>query len=674
MNTPATGNTHLDSPTANEIDQAHQQALNYGKDLSRLFVVEQTRRRELETLNHTLETVLESVPQGLVVTDDQFIVQRFNPAFQQIMQMTHPNCVGKALPDLIPDVRFVETLTWLANNPPRAARTEFNSGKNSAITAFFAPLPDSHNWIILFTDQSHARRIEQQKTDFVNLIAHEVRTPLTIILGYTELIMEDVNNAENIGTVRQRLEPIYESGRQLQKIVDELLHFAEVSRGNYHPDQLLDVDIEQLIQDIIKAFRSYADDRLILTQVFIPEKIPLIQTNPAILTTALTHLVLNGLEVAPAGGILRIEVMMETTELLIRISDTGTQIPFDKREAVFELGAYILLPTGKKGDMRLGLPIAKHAIDRLGGLLTLEASGGKATVFQIRLPVQQNNLPDVIQRLQGELKAKHQQSIAYATDLRQLYSRLQDKNRELKVTNAQLEESNLVKSNFLGLVSHELKTPIASLETALYLFKRTGTQNLTVEQHEMLGQISVNHQRSKELVEQLVKYAGLLSKQGTLDMRPVNITRLIEKIQQTALPMAQSRGINLETEVFASVSLTGDERVLEEALWQLVYNAIKATNTGGQIIIRCHTSDGFVSLEVQDNGCGIPLEKQHSIWESFTQTTDYLKRGMEGLGLGLALVRYVAQAHSGKVILQSEPGVGSLIGFWIPTFQPEIES
>lgn len=675
MNSPsANGLITVTVPLEKEVEQAHRQAVNYGKDLARLFVVEQSRRHELEILNHTLETVLESVPQGLIVTDHQFVIKRYNPAFQQLLQADQTDCVGKALGDLFPEGRFGESLNWLMNNPPCSARTEFHSGKNLAINAFFAPLPGSQDWIVLFTDQSYTRRIEQQKTDFVNLIAHEIRTPLTIILGYTELIREDVNNATNIGEIRQRLEPVYESGRQLQKIVDELLHFAQVTRGSYHPDQLTDVDVEQLVQDILKGFRNYADERLILTQVFIPEKIPPIQTNPAVLTTALTHLMLNGLEVTPAGGILRVEVLKEGTELLIRISDTGSDIPFDKRESVFELGSYVLLLTDKKSDLRLGLPIAKHAVDRLGGVLTLETYGGKATVFQIRLPYQQNNIPGVVQQLQAELGAKHQQSMAYANDLKQLYSRLQQTNRELKTTNAQLEESNQVKSNFLGLVSHELKTPVSSLETSIYLFKKMGTQNLSDDQQEMLEQISMNHQRTKELVEQLVKYAGLLSKQGKLILQPINVSSLIERTFQTAFPMAESRGISLETAVSPALSLTGDKRLIEEALWQLVHNAIKATKPGGRIIIRGYDADGFISFEVQDNGCGIPTEKQRSIWESFTQTTDYLKRGMEGLGLGLALVRYVAQAHKGQVTLQSEPETGSVIGFWIPTFQPTSES
>lgn len=662
-----------DGYVPSELERAHQQALSYGKDLARLFVVEQSCRRQLEQINQTLEGVLENVPQGLVLTDEKFVIQRCNPAFLRLLQAGPGRYVDRLLSELFPDTRFCETLAWLMNDGARTTRLEFYNG-NKAITAFFAPLAEegSQGWIVLFTDNSESRRIEQQKIDFVNLIAHEIRTPLTVILGYSQLIREDteINDA-----IQDRLEPIYTGGRQLQRIVDEFLHFAEVvTPDNLRPDQVTNVDVAQLVAEVVDCFRGYTDERLILMQVFIPETVPQIQINPSLLATALTHLLLNGFESAPAGGILRIEVLMEGEELVIRVIDTGTEIPFDKREEVFELGAYGLSSTPGINDLRLGLPIAKHAVDRLGGVLTLEISRDKDTVFQLRLPTRQRTTPDTIQHLREELEAKHQQSMSYANDLRKLYGRLQRANRELKITNAQLEDSNQVKSNFLGLVSHELKTPISSLETALYLFKRAGTDNFNDMQLEMLEQITTIHQRTKELVNQLVKYAGLLSKQGSLNLRTLSVNALIERTRQTAAPMAQSRGITLEVDVDPGLSVTGDERLIEEALWQLVHNAIKATNAGGQITVRGHDGDGFIAFEVQDNGCGIPPEKQHTIWEAFTQTTDHLMRGMEGLGLGLALVRYVALAHRGQVVLESEPGIGSLIGFWIPTFQATEEN
>ncbi len=81
------------------------------------------------------------------------------------------------------------------------------------------------------------------------------------------------------------------------------------------------------------------------------------------------------------------------------------------------------------------------------------------------------------------------------------------------------------------------------------------------------------------------------------------------------------------------------------------------------------TNDEALYLTVEDTGIGIPPEQQARLWDSFSQLSDPLKRGVEGLGLGLSLVRYVAVAHGGNVLLESTPGVGSRVGFWVPIRQ-----
>ena len=115
-----------------------------------------------------------------------------------------------------------------------------------------------------------------------------------------------------------------------------------------------------------------------------------------------------------------------------------------------------------------------------------------------------------------------------------------------------------------------------------------------------------------------------------------------------------------------------DRERLGEALWHLMHNAIKFTKAGGQVMTSAYLDGDRLVVEVKDTGIGVSPEQQSLIWEAFGQLSDPLKRTMEGLGLGLALVRYVAVAHGGNVILQSEPGVGSVFGFWIPAHQAAI--
>jgi signal transduction histidine kinase len=117
----------------------------------------------------------------------------------------------------------------------------------------------------------------------------------------------------------------------------------------------------------------------------------------------------------------------------------------------------------------------------------------------------------------------------------------------------------------------------------------------------------------------------------------------------------------------AALELRGDKDRLGDAVYHLVHNAIKFTETGGEVWVRCRSADHSIRFEVQDTGVGVPEDKLPTLWEDFTQMADPLRRGVEGLGLGLALVKYVVNAHDGgDVFAQGEEGVGSTFGFEIP--------
>lgn len=245
--------------------------------------------------------------------------------------------------------------------------------------------------------------------------------------------------------------------------------------------------------------------------------------------------------------------------------------------------------------------------------------------------------------------------------------KLQELTRLLSRVNRQLTEANKLKSDFLGVISHELRSPFVSIDFGLQAFRRYGVESLAPEQLELLDQLTASFQNARQMVNNLVSYAGLLSKQGRLNLDEVNFTALIEETAVALAPMAESRGLTLRTEVPRNLILpAGDRERLGEAIWHLLHNAIKFTSAGGQVIIRARGADKRLFVEVEDTGPGLTEEKQAKIWESFAQLSDTLKRGVEGLGLGLALVRYVAAAHGGDVSLQSEPGRGSIFGFWLP--------
>ena len=239
---------------------------------------------------------------------------------------------------------------------------------------------------------------------------------------------------------------------------------------------------------------------------------------------------------------------------------------------------------------------------------------------------------------------------------------------ELERRNRQLDEANRLKAEFLGVISHELKTPFAPLGMALESFPRYGMDALSPEQRELWDDLTDGVQHTRNLVYNLVNYANLLSKQGRLRMDRVDMTKLLCEAVDDAGRMANTRQLTLEAEIPEQLFLpAGDEERLSDAIWHLLQNAIQYNQPGGKITLRASVPDAdTLCIEVEDTGKGIPPEHQERIWEAFEQLGDSLKRGVEGLGLGLALVRYVAVSHGGGVTLESVPGEGSTFGLELP--------
>jgi signal transduction histidine kinase len=249
-------------------------------------------------------------------------------------------------------------------------------------------------------------------------------------------------------------------------------------------------------------------------------------------------------------------------------------------------------------------------------------------------------------------------------DLEQAYATLAQANR-------QLQEMDKLKSAFIGVVTHELRSPFANIAFSLQIFKRYGLENLTPEQRDQLEQLTASLQQAKAMVDNLVTFATFLSKQGELHLDRVDFREVIDGALQTLRPMAQGKGVTLYIDLPEDLPpWQADRERLSDAVHHLVHNAIKFTADGGEVWVQSHSEDGTISFEVRDTGVGIPADKLPALWEGFSQMADPLKRGVEGLGLGLALVKLVVTAHGGTVWAESEEGTGSTFGFRIPLDGP----
>lgn len=264
-------------------------------------------------------------------------------------------------------------------------------------------------------------------------------------------------------------------------------------------------------------------------------------------------------------------------------------------------------------------------------------------------------------------------------DLVVVNKELQEALARLEQANSKLQESDRLKSAFISVVSHELRTPFANVGFALNLIERYGIQDWQEGQQEEWHNLHKGIDQARKMVEDLVTFATFLSKQGQLNLTRIDFTELIAETAQIMEPLACQKRLQLRAgaragDPFANghaPRVNGDRERLADVLHHLVQNALKFTPEEGCIDLSFWTEGDRAYVAVQDNGIGIPADKLQSIWEGFNQMADPVRRGAEGLGLGLPLVMYVIRAHGGDVWADSELDQGSTFGFWIPLAGPD---
>ncbi|HIZ42607.1 MAG TPA: HAMP domain-containing histidine kinase [Candidatus Gemmiger excrementigallinarum] len=226
---------------------------------------------------------------------------------------------------------------------------------------------------------------------------------------------------------------------------------------------------------------------------------------------------------------------------------------------------------------------------------------------------------------------------------------------------ARLEQAFDREKQFTDDASHELRTPTAViLSQSEYALENTQPQG---ETRAALESIHTQAARMAALLSQLLMLARADKGRQVVQREPVDLSELVEMVAETEAEQAEARNITVQTELEPGVMVQGDETLLMRLLINLTENAIRYGRPGGQVKLTLRRQDGQAVGTVEDDGIGIAPEDLDKIWQRFWQA-DPARSG--GAGLGLSMVRWITQAHGGRVTVQSEPGKGSIFTFFLP--------
>lgn len=229
----------------------------------------------------------------------------------------------------------------------------------------------------------------------------------------------------------------------------------------------------------------------------------------------------------------------------------------------------------------------------------------------------------------------------------------------------QLEKLERVRQEFLSNVSHELRTPL----TAILAFVETleaGAIDDPENRERFLAIIRKNAARMQNLIDDILELSAIESGTTGVQSRTVELLPLANDVITSLAAQAKSRQVAVRNEVSPGTKVVADPRRLEQMLTNLVENAIKFNQDGGEVVIECE--NGLRSrIRVRDTGEGIPAQHLERLFERFYRVDRARSRDLGGTGLGLAIVKHLALAHGGEVRVRSELGQGSVFEIDLPS-------
>lgn len=251
---------------------------------------------------------------------------------------------------------------------------------------------------------------------------------------------------------------------------------------------------------------------------------------------------------------------------------------------------------------------------------------------------------------------------------------------EAKQLVRQLEEANAAKALFLTNVSHEVRTPLASIIGATELLMDLGLDPDAARFAQVVHRAS---QQLLRLMNDILDFSRLEAHQVALRPRPFDVRALVEGVEEWAVPAAESRNLAISFAVDDSAPswVIGDSARISQVVTNLVQNAIKFTQSGG-VDVRVsgraaaasprdspRSSDVWVEFTITDTGIGIADDHLEALFEPFTQADPSATRGYDGVGLGLAICRDLTDLMGGRLEARTTLGKGSTFTFGIPLGQ-----
>ena len=252
-------------------------------------------------------------------------------------------------------------------------------------------------------------------------------------------------------------------------------------------------------------------------------------------------------------------------------------------------------------------------------------------------------------------------------ELLQANQDLHNLTRTLHKKNSQLQQLNAIKNQFLGMAAHDLRKPISIILSYVEFLLDETKDQLNEEHYGFLKTIESSSIFMKRLVDDFLDVSAIEAGSLPLNLEPVQLSDILERCMILANLLAAKKNVRIQAETESSLpSLRLDADKIEQALSNLLGNAIEHSMAGSTVIIGLKDTGEHIQFSVQDRGPGIAADEMHHLFNPFSKTSTKKTAGEKSTGLGLTIARKIVEAHHGEIRAESTIGRGTTFNINIP--------
>jgi two-component system NtrC family sensor kinase len=349
------------------------------REVNRTTTSLKKRARISEAERTRLETVINSIHDNVMILDQENRIILLNPAMCRSFKLDEKTSIGKLAVDVIdhPDMHAMLTGS-MDNDPFKYYEISFPDGRVGS--AQITNIPDI-GYAITMQDITYLKEVDRVRNEVINTVSHDLRSPLTSVIGYTELITRSGELNDN---QKEFLKRIQESVEHITTLINDLLELGSIEAGLDTRRELVQLDV--LFQYSLDMLQGQIKSKRIKVQTEISESLPALQANPVRLRQVLDNVVGNAIKYSNKNGEVKVSIKAEGDQVILEVTDDGPGIPIIDQAHIFDK-FYRGQNMDKQQGSGLGLAIVKSIVDAHQGRIWVESTVGQGSSFFIVLPV-----------------------------------------------------------------------------------------------------------------------------------------------------------------------------------------------------------------------------------------------------------------------------------------------